>query len=119
MLTEADKQALADKEAAAEKVWAEKRTFYTPGIPQKPIIREYGVQRLSDGVPVARRLPTLSQEKEKAEAAGKAYSFKRDKHGNHDIYVDSNGARFDKIGRRIIADRRDEEIAIGQGAIRE
>lgn len=118
-LTDRDKQQLAEKEAAAERIWAEKRTFYQPGVPQKPIIREYGVKNLSSGVPVARRLPTLGQEKEAAEAKGQQYSFKKEKFGQHDIFVDSNGARFDKVGRRIIADRRDEELAIGQGARRE
>ena len=117
-LTDRDKQQLAEKEAAAERIWAEKRTFYQPGVPQKPIIREYGVKNLSSGVPVA-SAPHARAGKGSGRGQGQQYSFKKEKFGQHDIFVDSNGARFDKVGRRIIADRRDEELAIGQGARRE
>lgn len=117
-LSESEARQLADKEAHAEKVWAEKRTFYQPGIPQKPIIREYGVQRLSNGAPVAHMMPTLGQEKELAESQGERYNYRPEVQDGHKVYVDSNGARFDTKGRRIMANRRDEELAMSQGAVR-
>lgn len=92
---------------AAEALWAQgPRSFSEPGIPGV-IVKKHGVQRTVEGYPIARMMDTINGPYTHGTREGKP------------VLIDSAGNTFDPKGRRIIADRRDEERAKGQGAIEE
>lgn len=99
MLTESEQAHLAELERRIDAP----RPKRQPGIPNM-IVVEHGVKRESHGYPVSRRLPTIEG----------PYT-----HGTRDgkpVLIDSKGAHFEPMfGRRIVANRKDEEKAVHDG----